>query len=195
MEHLKRRFPDEIWPRKILAEVFHENLAPFDTAYFGKSYEVMEELRRLAAYNELRRSRPDDYRRVESDYLEVAFTASHFTEVDSLTERILVLSQDTTDIFNAALFAYFSSVIGGDRSTSLSRLTQLESIVRSFPEGFTNNWAYPGTTRFIGDADLPRGLRVALGKLIKSGHWYRRAEASAVFAENRNALRASAADR
>jgi hypothetical protein len=198
LDSLKRQHPHLVWPRKILAEVYHENLALEDSTYFTKSYNEMRELRQLPAYAELRRFGADDYRRVEIDHVEITFSARRYGETDSLARRALGATPDgserqydqlfDTRRLNAAVFSYMALAMRGDALGAASRLDQLEAVIRTLPPDFMNNWAYPGTEHFIGTSGAPPGLRDALLRLCKSGEWYSTAEAAAVIAENRRAL-------
>jgi hypothetical protein len=198
LERLKQQYPDEVWPRKILAENRHEYLVIKRPEYFRKSYDDMRELRELRSYAALRDSARHDYDRIESDYVEVALSARRYGETDSLAQRILHAParsvRGVTDAnlptrrMNAALFSYLAYVMKGDRAMAEDRLTQLDSVVRTLPTGFANNWSYPGTEAFIRQRKLPAALEQSLLKLCKPGEWYSQSEAAEVIAENRQAL-------
>jgi hypothetical protein len=198
LDSLKTQHPDLVWPRKILAEVFHENLALEDSTFFTKSYDEMRDLRQLPAYTELRRFGADDYRRVEIDHVEITFSARRYGETDSLARRVISTTQDASErqydqLFdtrrlNAALFSYMALAMRGDPSGAASRLDKLDAVIRTLPPGFTNNWSYPGTEHFIRTSGAPPALRDALLRLCKSGEWYSTAETADVIAENRRAL-------
>jgi hypothetical protein len=198
LDSLKRQHPDLVWPRKILAEVYHENLALNDSTYFTKSYDEMRELRQLSTYAALRRTSPDDYRRVEIDHVEITFSARRYGETDSLARRALTSVPGRTErqydeLFdtrrlNAAIFSYMALALRGNPTGAADRLDDLETVIRTLPPGFTNNWAYPGTEHFIRTSGAPPGLRDALLRLCKPGEWYSPAETAELIAENRRAL-------
>lgn len=198
LDSLKRQHPDLVWPRKLLAEVYHENLALNDSNYFTKSYEEMRELRQLPAYAALRSTSPDDYRRVEIDHVEITFSARRFGETDSLARRALSARPDGTErqydeLFdtrrlNAAIFSYMALALRGNPIGAANRLDDLETVFRTLPPGFTNNWTYPGTEHFVRTSGAPPGLRDALLRLCKPGEWYSPAETADVIAANRRAL-------
>lgn len=188
LERLARQYPKEVWPRKILSEVFHENLSLEDPIFFAKSYTEMQGLRKLKAFADLRRLHPTDYWRVESDYIEIAVSAGRYAETDTLARRVLSASTDPTERLNAALFAYAGYVLAQDRALAAERLDQLDATIRSLPTDFVNNWAYPGTERFISLSTLPDGAKSSLRKLLRSGQWYSQSESAIILDENRHAL-------
>jgi hypothetical protein len=196
LKNVIRERPWAVWPRKTLAYVLHERIAPTDTSAFRQSYEVMQRLRALQEYRTLRDSAMDDYARSEMDFVEIAFSARQYQETDSLAQRLLsprgltgvAYESDPTRRLNAALFAYMSAVMAGNSLLAVARLEQLKAVIDSLPRAFDNKWLYPGTTAFIERADLPRPLREALLKLCKAGHWYSRTDAAAVLELNRDAL-------
>ena len=57
--------------------------------------------------------------------------------------------QTDSQRLNAALFAYIAAVMRGDNTLAGSRLTQFETVIKTLPPQFSNNWAYPGTNEFI----------------------------------------------
>jgi hypothetical protein len=149
----------------------------------------MRRLRALPAYRALRDTAPEDYRRVEIDYVEIAFSARRYREADSLASAFLSpATREPTNRLNAALFAYMASVMAGDTALARARLARLEGEVRALPDQFSNNWTYPGTEAFIKRSDLPDPLKKALLELCRGGLWYSRSERERVIAENRRAL-------
>src|SRR6185503_18535173 len=74
-ELLKRKYPTSIWPRKILSEIDHESRSVKDNGAFQRAYDEMIELRKLDAFKDLATSSPEDYVRIESDFVEIAVGA------------------------------------------------------------------------------------------------------------------------
>ncbi len=165
--------------------------------YFVRSYDEMRELRRLPAYELLRQSTADDYRRIEIDYVEVALSARHYDEADTLAQHILRATRDPslrridqlfdTRRVNAALFAYIARALQADEVAAASRLDDLESVVNGLPPQFDNKWEYPGTERFIQTSDAPASLKQALLALC-ARHASYASEMLPIIAQNRRAL-------
>jgi hypothetical protein len=188
LDSLKREFPAGVWPRKLLSEAYHESLAPDDTTYFARSYDEMRQLRELPEYATVQRSARADYRRIESDYVEVALSARQFDEVDGVARRLLAETTDTTEWLNATLFAYMAMALKGDTAQAAARLDDLATFAGKVPVGFVNNWRYPGTIAFLRSSTAPAPLKSALIRLCKGGNWFSRDAAADVIAENRRAL-------
>lgn len=184
---LKQRYPDGIWPRKLLAELYHEYLAPTDTMFFTRAYDEMAELRRLPAYRDLR-SDTTEYYRFEADFVEIALSARHYGETERVAKHLIALTRSPVYRLNMTLMIYFAAVVQREPGAAGERLTQLEGIVKSLPGDFYNAWIYPGTLHFIRVSDLPENVRAALMKLCKSESWYEQAEGVKVLEENRSAL-------
>ncbi len=187
LEGLKLRIGPRIWLLKTMAMLSHETLALQDTSYFGRAYDEMIELRRMPAYARLRDSIPEDFQRIESDFVEVVFSARKPHLTDSLSRQPEVQTSETHKL-NAALFAYMAFAIAGERDLASSRLDRLEAVVDSLQPNFANNWLYPGTLAFINvNARTPQ-LRAALTALCKEGRWHTRDRARAIIKQNRDAL-------
>jgi hypothetical protein len=182
--NVKQRYAHSIWPRKILAELYHEYQAT-DSAAFRLAYDEMNALRRLPAYRKLDTT---DHDRVEGDFIEVLLSAEHYEELDSLSSQLLTGTEQPVTRLNVALFAYFGEVMQGDRESALAKLSQLEAVIASLPPHFYNAWLYPGTLEFIQRSGLSEQLRTALERLCKEDYWYSAEEAAAVVAENQAAL-------
>jgi hypothetical protein len=188
LDSLKRELPTRVWPRKLLSEAYHENLAPDDSTYFAKSYAEMRMLRELPEYRTIQQSARTDYRRIESDYVEVALSARQFEEADRVARRLLEETTDSTEWLNATLFAYMAMALKGDTAAALARLDELAAFAHNVPVDFVNNWRYPGTMAFLRASRAPAPLTAALLRLCKGEKWFSRAEAAAIIAENRRAL-------
>jgi hypothetical protein len=185
---LRSRFKNSIWPRKILSEIDHEARSLKDTAAFERAYNEMVALRKLDAYDTLKSKAPEDYVRVESDFVEIALSARRYAEADSVARRLMADTARPVDRLNMSLFIYMAAVMQHDAAAANARLTELESIIRALPPNHYNNWVYPGTLAFIDRSDLAPPLRRALRDLCKEGQWYTQQRAADVIAENRSAL-------
>jgi len=186
---LKEQQPASIWPRKILSEVYHEDRSGEDNAFFARSYDEMVGLRKLPAFAQMKTAAREDYTRVESDFVEVSVTGRHYAEAEAAARDLLAERSANVDRLNMALFIYIASVMRHDPGIATPRLTELESVVRSLPPDYYNNWIYPGTLVFIDRSDLAPPLKAALRKLCKAGQWYSPSQAASVIAENRTALK------
>jgi HEAT repeat protein len=186
---LKARYPGSIWPRKIVAEVYHEYLFPQDRSAFEESYQEMVALRALGAYAQMRADTTTDYLRFEADFAEITLSAGRLEETERVARRLLSLSDDPTYHFNMALFIYLGYVMRGDADVADAKLTRLGAVVDSLQEGFYNRWAYPGTKEYIQRANLPEALARALLDLCQEGGWHDRLRAAEVINANRAALR------
>jgi len=197
LEQIVRDKPRQVWPRKTLAALLHETVATTDTSAFIQSYEVMRELRALDQYKEMRDTAPDDHARIEADFIEVVFSARRYQEADSLaqsylrsaadTGRSAAARNDTTRLFNSALFAYLSAVMVRDSAAAASRLDKVQTMVQQWSGGFRNNWQYPGTEAFLRGSGLPQDLIKATLSLCRGGRWSAK-DAADAFAANRSAL-------
>jgi HEAT repeats len=188
-EKLVVRYPKNVWPRKILAEIYHENL-PTEPRSFSRAYDEMIALRDLAAYQALKTRRDPDYARIEADFAEVAMSAGHSRELEAAANDVVVQQADLTQHLNMALFLYFAAVVDRDSSAN-ARLSRLESIVDSLPRDFNNEWVYPGTRAFIQRSNVPDHLKSALLQLCREGKWYAADKAKDVIAANRRELAAA----
>jgi HEAT repeat protein len=186
---LRDSHPASIWPRKVLAELYHEYLPREDPRAFARSYEEMTGLRALAAYRQLRADSAPDYFRVEADFAEITLSAGHTSELGRVARDLVARSDDPTYHFNMALFIYLGHVVRGDRDSADAALTRLAGVVDSLEESFYNRWIYPGTLHFIRQAGLPADLEQALLDLCREGYWHPRDRAAAVIGANRSALR------
>ncbi|MGQ0649772.1 MAG: HEAT repeat domain-containing protein [Gemmatimonadaceae bacterium] len=186
---LRDQFPDRIWPRKILAEIYHEQLSRSDAGAFVRSYDEMSQLRQLPAYRRMQFEAPSDAARIEADFAEIALTARRFDESEA-TARDLLASADPDEArrMNMSLFLYVSRVMQHQPDSAVARLADFERLVLKLPQPFYNNWVYPGSLAFITGSDLPSPLKAALRRLCREGAWYSKAEARDVIAANRAAL-------
>jgi HEAT repeat protein len=185
---LKGRYKNSIWPRKILSEIDHEGRSLKDTAAFERAYTEMIALRKLDSYDSLKSKAPEDYVRVESDFVEIALGARRFAEAESAARRLMADTARPVDRLNMSLFIYMAAVLQHDAASANARLTELESIIRALPPNHYNNWVYPGTLVLIDRSDLAPPLRRALRDLCKEGQWYTQQRATDVISENRSAL-------
>jgi len=185
---LKERQPESIWPRKMLAELYHEDRSAEDASFFEQSYNEMVALRKLAAFTQMRTRAPDDYVRVEADFVETALSARRYAETESTARDLLADKTESVDRPNMMLFIYMAAVMKRDTALASTRLSELEQVIRALPAGYYNNWNYPGTLVFVDQSNLPAPLKAALRKLCKGGQWYSLPDAEAVIAENRAAL-------
>jgi hypothetical protein len=181
---LKQRHPRSIWPRKILAELYHE-YTPSNPRAFRLAYDEMRALRQLSAYGQVDST---DHNRVEADFIEVVLSAERYDEMDSLSAQLLARTQEPVTRLNLALFAYFADVMQGNRDSAFAELSRLQAVIASLPPQFYNGWLYPGTRVFIHRSGLPERLRQALDGLCKEEYWYTPVEAAAIVTENRQAL-------
>ena len=177
-----------VWPRKILSEIEHENLAPTDPRYFMKSYDDALIVQRLPAYQAMVTQRATDYRRIQTDYAEVALSAGKYADLQRVADKVLSTSPSPTEQLNMTLFLYMASVMARDADSATARLTRLNEIVDSLPPQFNNAWEYPGTRAFILQSGLPPAMKKGLLDLCREGAWYPRADAARVIQENRQAL-------
>jgi hypothetical protein len=186
---LKQRQDSSIWPRKMLAELYHENRSAESPVFFQRSYDEMVGLRKLPAFTALQTAAPDDYLRVQADFVETALTARQYGEAEKTARDLLADKSASVDRLNMKLFLYIASVMQPDTATAGARLTELDNYIRTLSTGYYNNWIYPGTLVFIDKSDLPKALKTAIGKLCKGGQWYDQTEAADIIAENRTALK------
>lgn len=184
---LKGRYPENIWPRKVLAYLYHEYLPAQDTNSFQRSYDEMAALRRLDSYAQVADTAPD-YLRIEADFAEIALTARRYAELERVARALLPLTQDDVYRFNLALFLYVGHVVNSDTAAAEAALDELDEVITSLPDAFYNGWIYPGTRVFLEGSDVPAELRRAMLSLCKEGYWYSQQEAAAVIAANRAAL-------
>ncbi|MEP6491869.1 MAG: HEAT repeat domain-containing protein [bacterium] len=186
---LIQEHPASIWPRLILAEIYHGDRSAEDASFFERSYDAIVALRKLPVYAQMKTSAPEDYARVEADFVEIALTAKHYAEAETAARDLLAEpSGFYVDRLNMALFIYIASVMRHDPSVAVPRLAELETVVRSLPPDYYNNWIYPGTLVFIDHSDLSPPLKAALRKLCRGGRWYSTQQAATIIAENRTAL-------
>lgn len=185
---LKERQPESIWPRKMLSEIYHENRSSEDPAFFERAYDEMVALRRLRAFTQMKTGAPDDYVRVEADFVETALSAKHYAEVETAARALLDDNTESVDRLNMALFSYFASVMRRDSAAAAARLNELKTVTHALPGGYYNNWVYPGTLVFIDQSTVPAPLKAAMRKLCKGGQWFTVPESDAIFAENAVAL-------
>jgi hypothetical protein len=186
---LKGRYPSSVWPRKILAELFHETRSVQDPAAFEHAYDEMSALRELPTYSQLKTKSPGDYVRIESDFVEVALTARRFALSETVARELLTSAPSAVDRLNMRLFIYIAEVMKRDVVAADARLTDLETVIRALPSNHYNNWVYPGTRAFIDRSDLAAPMKNAVKKFFQEGQWYTPTQASAVVAENRAALK------
>jgi hypothetical protein len=184
---LKDKYRGSLWPRKILANIYHEYLSAQDTTFFRRSYEEMADLRRLPAFLALART-SDAWLRIESDYAEIALSARRYRELETSAGAVLAATDDAVYRFNLPLFLYMAQVLKGNADSAGAALDSLESVVHSLPAGFYNGWMYPGTQEFIRRSDLPDDVKGALLGLCREGFWPEGAEMDSVLAANRSAL-------
>jgi tetratricopeptide (TPR) repeat protein len=187
-DSLKREYAGSLWPAKILASIYHENL-PAEAGAFEKSYQEMKSLEELAAYAELPEKDMERYRRIRADFSEITLSARRYAETEQLAEEIL---EDTGSPeyhrLNAALFVLIGRVMQGDSARADSAIGSLERIVQQLPNDFYNNWEYPGTVVFIRRSDLPEATKDALLALCQGGFWLPKQKAGEVLARNRMLL-------
>jgi hypothetical protein len=189
---LSEKYPSSIWPRRFLVLIYHEYLSPDDPEAFGRSYEQVEAIRRLAAFRRLAKAGEWDYVRLSSDFVEVALTAGHYEETERRARELLgteVRATTPTTRYNMTLFPYIASVLRHDTASASVHLAELERLIPSLPNEFYNNWIYPGTLAFIDRRkDLSPGLKKAMSALCKGGDFYPQTEALRIMAENRSEL-------
>lgn len=184
---LKQQYPRAVWPRKILAELYHEYLSRDDTVQFYRSFDESVELRSLPAYRALAADTAT-WDRVETDFAEVALSARRYDVLATVASQVLSHSESPVRHLNLGLFLYMSAVMQGDRAAATARLEDLAKVVATLPKDFYNTWQYPGTVVFVQMSSLPKPLRDALLLLCKEGYWYEPAAAQEVIGENRAAL-------
>ncbi len=187
---LSQRHRSSIWPHKAVAEIEHEVLALTDPASFQRSYLAMQQVRGLPAYQELRKTAPTDYARIEADYAEITLTAGQYEETDSVARDLLAVSRNPVHRLNMALFLYIGAVMAPDLAVARVRLQELQQVVESLPGVFYNNWKYPGTEAFIRGSELPQGMKSALLALCRGGRWYSLEDATRILEANRKGLEA-----
>jgi HEAT repeat protein len=186
---LKQEHPGSLWPRKILAELYHEYLPPSNNAYFISAYKEMAALRALPAYEQLKTADTPNYHRFEADFVEIALSARRYKETEQVARQLLQLTDRPLYRLNLALFIYMAHVMSGNGESARASLTELEQVVGKLPENFYNGWIYPGTIEFIRTSRLPDSMKKTLTQLCKEGYWYGRKEAKEILAENRSALK------
>jgi HEAT repeat protein len=189
-ELLKRKYPASIWPRKILSEIDHESRSVKENGAFERAYDEMIELRKLPAFRELPSKAPEDYVRIESDFVEIALGARRYAETDSIALRLLKDTARPVDRLNMRLFMYMSAVMKPDFAAAKTRLNDLETLIRELPPNYYNNWVYPGTLVLIDRSTLDPLMKQALRDLCKEGQWYTQQRAGEIIRENRAALAA-----
>jgi hypothetical protein len=187
---LAARYPESIWPHKVLAEIYHDNLSVADSRFLERSYREMDVLRRMKAFKALP-ARGADLARIETDFAEVALSARKYAEVDEVARSVLAARPTDGQRYNMALFMYIGSVVQHQADSADVRLTRLESIVKTLPADFYNNWIYSGTNQFLGDPTLTLSpvVRNALTALCREGA-YPQKDGMAAIAANRIALAA-----
>jgi hypothetical protein len=178
-----------VWPRKILSEIEHEDLASAYPRYFRKSYDDALEVRRMPAFHDMASRASGDYRRIETDFAEVALSAGAYGDVQAVAEKILSSAPSPTERLNMTLFLYVASVMARDADSATARLARLSAVIDSLPSGFNNQWEYPGTRAFIRSSAVAPALKKALLDLCKEGVWYTRTVARAKIDDNRKALK------
>lgn len=190
LEHLADSMKTNLWPRRVLATVLHERIAADDPAAFDRSWRFMTEARTLPSYRALRTADSATYRTFEDDYLEMALTAKQYAEVDTLAARHLADNDETpTGQYNAALFRYLAAALRGDARLAQTRLAELDAVLARWDSrGFSNNWAYPGTTAFLRRSDLSAALKAAALALCKPGQWKLPEDRTSLIEANRRAL-------
>jgi hypothetical protein len=195
---LSAKYPASIWPRRFLVLIYHEYLSPDDPEAFGRSYEQVEAIRRLAAFRRLAKAGDWDYVRLSSDFVEVALTAGHYEETERRARELLgteVRATTPTTRYNMMLFPYIASVMRHDTASASVHLAEIERLIPSLPNEFYNNWIYPGTLAFIDRRkDLSPGLKKAMSALCKGGNFYPQTEALRILADNRSELASLAAN-
>jgi len=189
-ELLKQRYPKSIWPRKILSEIDHESRSIKENGAFERAYDEMIALRKMDAYAELERTAPEDYVRIESDFVEIALGARRFDETEKVATKLLADTAKPVDRLNMRLFIYMAAVMKPDVAAAKSRLADLEALIRPLPPNYYNNWVYPGTLVLIDRSDLDPQMKQALRNLCKEGQWYPKPRALEIIKENLAALTA-----
>jgi hypothetical protein len=184
---LKNAHQGSLWPAKILASIYHENI-PGEAGAFEKSYEAMKWVEGLPAYAELRRSNVVMYRSFRADFAEIALSARRYEETEALAAAILRDRDTPTNRLNAALFMLIARVMQRDSVRADSAVGALDQIVQQLPANFYNNWVYPGTRVFILRSDLPQAAKDALLELCQDGAWHSAQRAGEILARNRAAL-------
>ena len=186
---LKDSAQASIWPRKMLAELYHENRSSENPVFFERAYTEMVGIRKLPAFATLKTAAHDDYVRVQADFVETALTARKYAEAETTARELLADTSASVDRLNMRLFLYMSAVMKPDAAAAETRLTELSGLLNELPTGYYNNWIYPGTLVFIEKSNLSPSLKAALTKLCKGGQWYTASEAAEVVAENEAALK------
>jgi hypothetical protein len=189
-ELLKQRYPKSIWPRKILAEIDHESRSIKENGAFERAYDEMIALRKMEAFTELKSKAPEDYVRIESDFVEVALGARRYAETDSVARRLLADNMKPVDSLNMRLFMYMAAVMKPDLAAAKLRLADLETWIVALPPNYYNNWVYPGTLVMIDRSELDPRMKQALRNLCKEGQWYTQQRRKDIIKENRDALAA-----
>jgi hypothetical protein len=192
-EMLKRKYEKSVWPRKILSEIDHESRSIKEKSAFLRSYDEMIALRKLDAFIEMKSKAPEDYVRIESDFVEVALAAGKYTETEDVARALLADTARPVDRLNMSLFIYMAAVMKPDIAAAGERLTELDAVIRALPPHYYNNWVYPGTLVLIDRSDLDPQMKQALRGLCKEGQWYTQARAAEIIKENRAALTAKGA--
>jgi len=197
LEHFADSMKTNLWPRRVLASVLHERIAPTNPAAFDSSWRVMSSARGFKSYQALRTTDPATYRKLEDDYLEIALTAGRYAEVDTLAARHLADEDETPGgQYNAALFRYLAAAMRHDAALAETSLAQLDGVIARWDaKGFDNNWEYPGTLAFLQRSDLPPALKDAAIRLCKPGSWHLPDDRIALIAANRRALGSLGAQR
>jgi len=189
-ELLKRMYPKSIWPRKILSEIDHESRSIKDNSAFQRAYDEMIELRKLDAFKDLATSSPEDYVRIESDFVEIAVGARQYAEAERVARALMSDTAKPVDRLNMRLFTYIAAVMRGDNARAKSSLNELEATIHALPPNYYNNWVYPGTLVLIDRSELEPAMKQALRNLCKEGQWYTQQRAAEILRENRAALAA-----
>ena len=186
---LKTRYPEVIWPRKIIAQIAHDKIADPGGAAFKTAYDEMVGLRDLAAYERLRETDRDAYTAIAADFVEIALSARHYADVERVGESLVADSTLPLDRrLNAALFIYLARVLQQQAASAADALTRLEGIANEAPADFYNNWVYSGTRAFLMRSGLSPTVRDQLLKLCREQFWYSKAEAAPIFEANRAAI-------
>ena len=133
---------------------------------------------------------PEDYVRIESDFVEIALGARQYAETERVARRLLGDTAKPVDRLNMRLFIYMAAVMKPDTVRAKSSLNELEATIRALPPNYYNNWVYPGTLVFIGRSELEPAMKQALRNLCKEGQWYTQPRAAEIIRENRAALAA-----
>jgi len=189
-ELLKRMYPKSIWPRKILSEIDHESRSIKDNSAFQRAYDEMIELRKLDAFKDLATTSPEDYVRIESDFVEIAVGARQYAEAERVARALMSDTAKPVDRLNMRLFTYIAAVMRGDNARAKSSLNELEATIHALPPNYYNNWVYPGTLVLIDRSELEPAMKQALRNLCKEGQWYTQQRAAEILRENRAALAA-----